>query len=237
MKLLESAVAEAQAAGLLDDAPASQVAFECNALLIAANTAFILHGDRTASIARATQSAPGYVNRPHNRRRHFWRSVELESAEGVLVLIRYESEVYVEADLHHEYVARRVHRGPKRFVRLDQSRPSVFVYYGLDAADRNVPLGRRLAETMAYWDAPVEGYPPEHRDFARVWQKPDKIIFSRTPASVATRNARLDAISTPKRFERSSAMRGTTSASAGPSWQRWRLKPTSSTNVTYSSTR
>ena len=32
-------------------------------------------------------------------------------------------------------------------------------------------LGRRLYETMAYWDAPVEGYPPEHRDFARVWQK------------------------------------------------------------------
>ena len=27
-------------------------------------------------------------------------------------------------------------------------------------------LGRRLYETMAYWDAPVEGYPPEHRDFA-----------------------------------------------------------------------
>jgi hypothetical protein len=24
-------------------------------------------------------------------------------------------------------------------------------------------------ETMAYWDAPVEGYPPEHRDFAGVW--------------------------------------------------------------------
>ena len=32
-------------------------------------------------------------------------------------------------------------------------------------------LGRRLYETMAYWDAPVDGYPPEHRDFARVWQK------------------------------------------------------------------
>jgi dihydrofolate reductase len=27
--------------------------------------------------------------------------------------------------------------------------------------------GRRLYETMGYWDAPVEGYPPEHRDFAR----------------------------------------------------------------------
>jgi AcrR family transcriptional regulator len=48
MQLLEHNIAQAQAIGLLDDAPASQVAFECNALLIAANTAFVLHGDRTA---------------------------------------------------------------------------------------------------------------------------------------------------------------------------------------------
>src|SRR5262245_37236822 len=40
--------------------------------------------------------------------------------------------------------------------------------------------GRRLYETMAYWDAPVEGYPPEHRDFAQIWQKAEKIVFSRT---------------------------------------------------------
>ena len=30
--------------------------------------------------------------------------------------------------------------------------------------------GRRLYEAMAYWDAPVESYPPEHRDFAWIWQ-------------------------------------------------------------------
>jgi dihydrofolate reductase len=41
-------------------------------------------------------------------------------------------------------------------------------------------LGRRLYETMAYWDAPVEGYPQEQRDFARIWQKAEKIVFSRT---------------------------------------------------------
>jgi dihydrofolate reductase len=39
--------------------------------------------------------------------------------------------------------------------------------------------GRRLYETMAYWDAPVEDYPPERRDFARVWQNAQKIVFSR----------------------------------------------------------
>jgi dihydrofolate reductase len=52
--------------------------------------------------------------------------------------------------------------------------------------------GRRLYETMAYWDAPVEGYPPEHRDFARVWQKAAKIVFSRTLTGTTTRNTRVE---------------------------------------------
>ena len=52
--------------------------------------------------------------------------------------------------------------------------------------------GRRLYQTMAYWDAPVEGYPPEHRAFARVWQKAEKIVFSRTLTDVATSNTRLE---------------------------------------------
>jgi dihydrofolate reductase len=53
-------------------------------------------------------------------------------------------------------------------------------------------LGRRLSETMAYWDAPVEGYPPEQRDFARVWQKAEKIVFSRTLTRAPARIARIE---------------------------------------------
>ena len=53
-------------------------------------------------------------------------------------------------------------------------------------------LGRRLFETMAFWDAPVEGYPPEHRDFARVWQKAETIVFSRTVTAAPTRIARIE---------------------------------------------
>jgi|SRR5581483_4802409 len=52
--------------------------------------------------------------------------------------------------------------------------------------------GRRLHETMAFWDAPVDDYPPEHREFARVWQKAGKIVFSRTLAHPTTRNTRLE---------------------------------------------
>jgi dihydrofolate reductase len=52
--------------------------------------------------------------------------------------------------------------------------------------------GRRLHETMAYWDGPVDGYPPEHRDFARVWQNADKVVFSRTLTSATTRRTRVE---------------------------------------------
>ena len=52
--------------------------------------------------------------------------------------------------------------------------------------------GRRLYETMVYWDAPVEDYPPERRDFARVWQKLEKIVFSRTLTGATTQSARIE---------------------------------------------
>jgi len=54
--------------------------------------------------------------------------------------------------------------------------------------------GRRLYETMAYWDAPVEGYPPEQRDFARTWQKAEKIVFSRTLTGTTARNTRVERV-------------------------------------------
>jgi len=40
--------------------------------------------------------------------------------------------------------------------------------------------GRRVYEAMAYWEAPIESYPPAQRDFARVWQTAEKVVFSRT---------------------------------------------------------
>jgi dihydrofolate reductase len=40
--------------------------------------------------------------------------------------------------------------------------------------------------------AAVAGYPPEHRDFARVWQKAEQIVFSRTLTRAPTRIARVE---------------------------------------------
>ena len=52
--------------------------------------------------------------------------------------------------------------------------------------------GRRLFESMAYWDAPVESYPPALQAFAGVWQKTAKIVFSRTLTAATTHNTRLE---------------------------------------------
>jgi dihydrofolate reductase len=53
-------------------------------------------------------------------------------------------------------------------------------------------LGRRLYETMAHWDGPVEGYPPEQREFARVWQNAEQIVFSRTLTDAPKRSGRVE---------------------------------------------
>jgi dihydrofolate reductase len=59
-------------------------------------------------------------------------------------------------------------------------------------------LGRRLYETMSYWDAPVEGYAPAQRDFARVWQRAEKIVFSRTLKGAPTHVARVERVFDPE---------------------------------------
>ena len=51
-------------------------------------------------------------------------------------------------------------------------------------------LGRRLYETMSYWNAPVDSFPSEQRAFAEVWNKLEKIVFSRTLG--ATGNTRVE---------------------------------------------
>jgi dihydrofolate reductase len=51
-------------------------------------------------------------------------------------------------------------------------------------------LGRRLYETMVYWDTPDESWSPVEREFADIWRALPKIVFSRTLERVEG-NARL----------------------------------------------
>jgi dihydrofolate reductase len=52
--------------------------------------------------------------------------------------------------------------------------------------------GRRMYETMAYWETAhtLDDQRPVMRDFAAIWQKADKVVYSRTleaPSSARTR--------------------------------------------------
>jgi dihydrofolate reductase len=54
--------------------------------------------------------------------------------------------------------------------------------------------GRRMYETMAYWEAP----PPEamsrpvYRDYTDIWQAADKVVYSTTLTSASTARTRLE---------------------------------------------
>jgi dihydrofolate reductase len=55
-------------------------------------------------------------------------------------------------------------------------------------------LGRRLYETMVYWESPPElaAQPPFVQDFAAIWQSSDKIVYSRTLQTVDDARARIE---------------------------------------------
>jgi dihydrofolate reductase len=49
-------------------------------------------------------------------------------------------------------------------------------------------LGRRMYETMVFWESPPDlaAEPPAVQDFAGIWQKADKIVYSRTLQTVTS---------------------------------------------------
>ena len=52
-------------------------------------------------------------------------------------------------------------------------------------------LGRRLYETMVYWERPDENWDATAREFAGIWQSLPKIVFSSTLDAVEGGSARL----------------------------------------------
>lgn len=57
---------------------------------------------------------------------------------------------------------------------------------------RTYLYGRRLYATMSYWSAPLEAYPPVQREFARIWQETEKVVFSTTLTNAAALNTRVE---------------------------------------------
>ena len=54
--------------------------------------------------------------------------------------------------------------------------------------------GRRMYETMVYWETAdaVAGQPPVMLDFAELWRAADKVVYSRTLATVAGARTRIE---------------------------------------------
>jgi len=63
--------------------------------------------------------------------------------------------------------------------------------------------GRRMYETMAAWDTlDADGQPAFMRDFAKIWQAADKIVYSRTLKTVSTARTRIERTFEPKAVQR-----------------------------------
>jgi dihydrofolate reductase len=55
-------------------------------------------------------------------------------------------------------------------------------------------LGRRMYETMVFWESPPDlpKLPRLVQDFAEIWQKADKIVYSRTLQSASSAKTRIE---------------------------------------------
>ena len=54
--------------------------------------------------------------------------------------------------------------------------------------------GRRMYETMVFWETALDavGEPEVFRDFARVWQAADKVVYSRTLSEASSKRTRIE---------------------------------------------
>lgn len=80
---------------------------------------------------------------------------------------------------------------------FDWAEPDVEVHTFINDLTRLVGthlLGRRMHETMVFWDSPeaVEGQPRVIQEFAEIWRASEKVVFSRTLEEVSSEKARIE---------------------------------------------
>ena len=77
--------------------------------------------------------------------------------------------------------------------------------------------GRRMYETMVYWetaDKPTES--PIEREFSRVWKRLDKIVYSATLKDVSSGNTRIERVVNPEEIRKLKAAASKDLSVAGP---------------------
>jgi dihydrofolate reductase len=80
---------------------------------------------------------------------------------------------------------------------FDWAEPDPEVHTFINDLERQVGTylyGRRLYEVMAPWetDPSVASHSPHMRDFAEIWQRAEKVVYSRTLQAVTTARTRLE---------------------------------------------
>ncbi len=80
--------------------------------------------------------------------------------------------------------------------RFDWAAPDEEVHRFVNELERPIGTylyGRRMYETMAYWDSPdLAGRPPHLEDFAALWQAADKVVYSTKLAEPASARTRIE---------------------------------------------
>jgi len=80
--------------------------------------------------------------------------------------------------------------------RFDWAAPDEEVHAFVNDLERPVGTylyGRRMYQTMAYWESPsLDGQPTAFTDYAGIWQAADKVVYSTTLDDVGTRRTRLE---------------------------------------------
>jgi dihydrofolate reductase len=81
--------------------------------------------------------------------------------------------------------------------KFDWAEPDEEVHAFINDLTRTVGthlLGRRMYETMVYWESPpnLGAEPPVVQDFAGIWQSAEKVVYSRTLQTVDSAQTRLE---------------------------------------------
>ena len=80
--------------------------------------------------------------------------------------------------------------------RFDWSTPDEEVHTFVNDLQRPIGTylyGRRMYETMVFWEtAPTVGEPAAIRDYAEVWRRAEKVVYSRTLPTVSSERTRIE---------------------------------------------
>jgi dihydrofolate reductase len=78
--------------------------------------------------------------------------------------------------------------------------------------------GRRMYETMVYWETAhtLADQPPVAQDFARIWQAADKIVYSKTLATVSSARTQIERDFDPEAVRQMKAQAGRDITVGGP---------------------